>query len=441
MKKTYFHLKKRIIAAFLVFTFTIFFLLSIVFNALYLKEQSNIFATKESLVNEVASKAESFLTESALTVKTAAYSLNEMQDAGADDAEIQAFLEEQTRVYKKSINNDFTVLYGVFRGKFHEGEGWTPAAGYDAKERPWYKAAVEAKGEVALVSPYVDSKTHEVMMSISKLLPDRESVVSIDVVLSDLQKIVEESVADGNWLYSLIMDSNGFVVAHSNSEELGKEYLEEDESFGKLVAERLLVDESPHFEVDYLGTKYHIFAERVMNDWHAVCVIEAQKLNASLNQIWFLYFAMLMTFWGCILFVFFRFNTHRGIENVMASQIKVLTDFYDMVWYLQLKKDTYYEADPVTGAVNLSGPGRERAEYALRALMDGVTDERFKKSVFDFISFATLGRRMKGKSSIKLEFLDTNNQRREIRFVPAKWGVDEELEAVLWLMETEEREE
>ncbi|MBP5281906.1 MAG: cache domain-containing protein [Lachnospiraceae bacterium] len=415
------------------------FLLSIIFNALYLKEQSNLFAAKESLVYEVASQAGYFLVESNLTIKTVAYSINDLQDAGASDDEIRDFLEDQARIYSNTVNNDFTALYGVFRGKFHDGKGWTPAEGYDPTSRPWYQAAVEAKGEVALVSPYVDTKTTNVMMSISKLLPDRESVVSIDVALNDLQKIVEESVANGNWLYSLILDANGFVVAHSNSEELGKEYLEEDESFGKQVAERLLVDESPYFEVEHQGKHYYVFAEHVLNTWHAICIIEKDVLNEPLKQTWFLFYAMLITFLGSIVLVFLRFNVHRGIENTLAQQISVLTDMYEMIWYLRLKKDVYYEADPITGTVDLTGPGKERAEYALRSFMDGITDERFKKSAFVFIDFATLGRRMKGKNQIKFEFLDISNRRCEVRFVAVNWDENEEPAEVLWLMEVEEQ--
>jgi len=441
LKKTVIHLKKRIIVAFLAFTCLITFLLSIVFNALYVKEQGNIFASKSSLVYEVASEADYFLMESDLTIKAVAYSISDLMDAGAKGEEIRGFLENQERIYSKSVNNDFTALYGVFQGNFYDGEGWIPAEGYDPKERPWYQAAVEAKGEVALISPYLDSRTHAILMSLSKLLPDRESVVSIDVALNDLQKIVEEGVANGDWLYALILDADGFVVAHSNSAELGKEYLEEDESFGKLVASKLQVDESPYFEVSWQGKKYYVFAEHVMDEWHAVCVIEKSKISSSLNQIWYLFFVMLFTFLGCILFMFVRFNRHRGIESTLEEQIKVLTDVYEMVWYVRLGEDVYYEADPMTGAIDLGKKGKERAEYALRALMDDVTDERFKRSAFTFIDFSTLGRRMKGKYSIKLEFLDTSNQRRMARFVPAKWDVSEEPTEVLWLLETEEQDD
>lgn len=441
MKKRVIHLKKRIIVAFFAFACMGSFVLSIVFNALYVKEQGNVFASKDSMVYEVASEADYFLMESNLTIKAVAYSISDLMDAGAKDEEIQAFLEKQERTYAKSVSNDFAALYGVFQGNFYDGEGWIPSEGYDPKERPWYQAAVEAKGEVALISPYLDSRTHTILMSLSKLLPDRESVVSIDIALSGLQKIVEQGVANGDWLYALILDANGFVVAHSNSAELGKEYLEEDESFGKLIASRLQVDESPYFEISWQGKKYFVFSEHVMKEWHAVCIIEKSKLDDSLNQIWYLFFATLFTFLGCILFAVVRFNRHRGIESTLEEQIKVLTDVYDVVWYVRLQEDVYHEADPLTGAIDLGKQGKDRAEYALRAFMDGVTDERFKRSVFTFVDFSTLGRRMKGKNSIKLEFLDTSNQRRVARFVPAKWDVTEEPTEVLWLLETEEQDD
>ena len=425
--------------AFLAFAIMITFLLSIVFNALYVKELGNAIAVKENRVFELATEAGYFFVESSLAIKTVAYSINDLQESGADDDEIKEFLEDQTRVYSKTVNNDFTALYGLFHGRFHDGLGWTPTEGYDPTQRPWYQKAVEAKGEVALVSPYLDSKTQSVMMSLCKLLPDRESVVSIDVALNDLQKIVEESLADDDWLYSLILDGNGFVVAHSNSEELGKEYLEEDESFGKLLATRLLTDESTHFEMEYLGKQYYVFVNHVMSDWHAVCIIEKAKLMEPLNQIWLLFFAMLFTFLGCILFMFVRFNAHQGIEHALEGQIKLLTEMYDLVWYLDLQRDVFYEADVRTGALKLMGAGKERAEYHLREFMDGITDDRFKNSAFVFIDFSTLGMRLRGKSFLKLEFLDVKNRRCEARIIPAKWNENEEPSAVIWLLETEEK--
>ena len=442
MKKRFFYLSKRIIVVFAISIFLVTFLFALVFNALYAKELDNILASKEDQVIKIASKTSYFLTESLYTVKMAAYSINDLQESGADGKEILAYLENQTRVYAKTINNDFTGIYGVFRGEFLDGNGWVPTEGFVPEERPWYQAAIDANGEIALVTPYLDTKTHVVMMSVCKLLPDRESIVSLDVSLNDIQNIAEESVADGGWLYSLILDDSGVVVAHSNSEELGKEYLEEDESFGKLVVTRLYSEYENYFDVQYQGKAYYVFTAPVMDDWYAVSIMEKKTLLAPLNRIWLLFFSVLILSLCGMLYAFFRINGLKGKELSLQGQIQVLTGMYDKVWRIRLKEDVYSEADPMTGEFPSGESVKNKAQYALRGLMDDITDERFKKSAYAFIEFSTLFFRLQGKASVTMEFLDTGNRKCFARFVPVERDEEGELLTVLWMLEVvEERME
>lgn len=437
-KKQYYHMERWMVPSFVAYAVIIAFLMSVIFNALYVKEQNGVLAVRENSVLEVFTQVEYFLLESVDTVKMTAYTVNSLLEEGAGDDEILDYLAQQTKAYKKTMSSDFTGVYGAIRGKFLDGSGWTPPEGFVFYERPWYLAAMEGHGEVTLVTPYLDTKTQTIMMSVCKMLPDQVNVISMDVTMNDIQKAVEESVANDGWLQSMILDANGIVVAHSDQAELGKKYLEEADSLQRRVASAIDVNEEAYFDIDYQGKKYYVFTDEIMNGWKAVTILEASELMAPLKRISYIFFAVLFMILCSMAFIFWRIYALRRRQWDLLREIKVLAGVFEKVWLIDLAKDSYVEGDPVAGTVAYGEPVRERAQYSLRSILDDVTDERFKKSVYDFIDFSLLPRRLKGRTSLTLEYLNTKNAKCRIRFIPVRWGDEGTPETVLWSMEVEE---
>lgn len=437
MKKKRIYLSIKSVISFLLFVILITFFISVTFNAIYVKELNNILVVKENQVLQLSSEVGYFLLESTDTIAMAAYSVNSLQEAGAGDDEILDYLEKQTKVYAKTVSSDFTGIYGIIGGKFYDGSGWVPDENFVAKERPWYQAAVAAKGEVALVTPYLDEKTNTVKMSVCKLLPDRESVLSLDVTLHDIQTLIENSIADGDWYSAMILDSHGIVVAHSDTAELGKDYLNGN-GLGSAIATKLYQTEDEYFLLKEAGESYYVFTTEVMDEWYAIRVMEKSVLMEPLIRIWITFFVLLLVLWLGMLYAFLRLNRLKQNEWVLLGEMHSLTDIYDIIWLIRLEQDTYQEADSLTGGLEGSGQWHEKAQYALRAYMDGVTDLRFKKGAYTFIDLPTLPIRLKGRSSVTLDFLDTGNRKCRARFVPFAWDEKGELSSVLWLLEADE---
>ena len=91
-----------------------------------------------------------------------------------------------------------TGLYGFINGKFYSGTRWTPPEGYVATERPWYTNAMKTPGEIAMLDPYVDVQTGNVMLAAGQTLCDGDSVISVDISLDQIQKLTEEAVNSGD---------------------------------------------------------------------------------------------------------------------------------------------------------------------------------------------------------------------------------------------------
>ena len=165
-----------------------------------------------------------------------------MMASGADSAEIEQYLTEQTNMIIDTLDPETTGLYGLIGGKYVDGAGWVPDADYVPTERPWYIQTTASTRDVTFVEPYLDAQTNTVMMTVSKLLRDGKSVLAMDVSLRPIQELVETVAAPDACDYAFLLDENGIGIVHSDRSQIGKNYLEEEDSTGGIVATRLLRD-------------------------------------------------------------------------------------------------------------------------------------------------------------------------------------------------------
>ena len=65
------------------------------------------------------------------------------------------------------------------------------------------------------------------------MLSDGKSVLAMDVSLEPIQQIIEEVASATEGGQAFILNENGYVVAHSDKSQLGKNYLEETDGLGR----------------------------------------------------------------------------------------------------------------------------------------------------------------------------------------------------------------
>ena len=434
MPKMWIH--RKYIPMFIVSLLIIFGLIVANFYALYYNAKENMISSRENEVLQAAAEANYFLIESVDAVKMASYTISRMQAKNASAEEILDYLTRESNIYTKTIDENFTGFYGVFNGVYLDGIGWVPEPGYVAEERPWYTAAKEAEGEVALVTPYLDSQTGSVMMSVSKLLADGKSAVSLDISLDGIQSLTEENAAHHIWKSALILDSNGFVVAHSDPGELGKEYLSEPGTLGNEIAQNLYTSDEDYYEVRYEGKSYLVFKAAIGEEWYALAVVNENKILGSLQTIYIEFFLTLILIFGVLAFAFWKIQQRHMYTENLNRQIRAMANIYAAVRLINLSEDTFTFITRNSGEDDVRvGDRQEHARNELRATMDVMTEARFKKSMFEFIRFDTLGERLKDKSTITKEYIDSNNCRCVARFVPVEWNEDKTLHVVMWMVE------
>ena len=170
-------------------------------------------------INLISDNTASFLQKAKTVVSTDAGSVEYIMARGGSNEEILDFLLYQTDNQLAKIDPSFTGVYGYYRGEYLDGNRWDPYANgaqYYPKERPWYLAAAEGKGEVSVASPYLDMDTGNVVLSVTKLLSDGESVLGMDISLANLSDYITDYIADNDFGYAYIIDSTGTIVASKN---------------------------------------------------------------------------------------------------------------------------------------------------------------------------------------------------------------------------------
>mgnify|MGYP001224035263 FL=1 len=111
------------------------------------------------------------------------------------------------------------TYYGTADGKMYRQDPSLNRAGYDPRERPWYKSAISA-GQLTTTAPYI-SATQQVMV-VTMAEPVKENGQIIGVVGADLslQQLVDEVInmdVPGNG-YAILVSNDGSIVAHPQKE-------------------------------------------------------------------------------------------------------------------------------------------------------------------------------------------------------------------------------
>lgn len=272
--------KQYLLTIILVFLL-LFIMLVYIFSSFYRTSVSNIRELGVKNIKSEAAMIETYMTKSMDVLWATADTVNYLMEEGASSEEILGYLTKEAEHAAKQVDENFTGIYGYIDGQYLDGIGWVPPADYEPTERVWYTKAKEAGGQIALVPPYLDAQTGTVMFSVSQLLSDGESVVSIDVTLNEVQAITENMTLNEIG-YGFVMDGTGLVIAHVDEAEKGKDYPTNEKQ--EYLLSKVFEGEQEYFDMDIDGEACTVFSEQVMEDWYVVMVVQNTLLLSELTM-------------------------------------------------------------------------------------------------------------------------------------------------------------
>ncbi len=249
------------------------------------KSRADAVSLGQSLMIQEREQVSAYMTGALDSVRSAAINIELMLKQKDGNQKILEYLKNQTRYYAEYIDENFTGVYGFINGEYLDGTDWVPEASYNPKERVWYTAAIAANGTPVIVNPYLDAKTRKVMVSISVMLFDKQSVISIDIMMDKLQKIAKMITLHGKG-YGFICDKNRLIIAHSNPDLKGSDFQDNAEMSGLL--DRIFeIKGIESFEFKRNGVNCTVFADNLLDNWYGAVVIDNALLYEDTVRLTF----------------------------------------------------------------------------------------------------------------------------------------------------------
>ena len=316
-------------------------------NSFYATKKEVLQQRGELNAKEAAAEYDHCLLTRVNIVTLVGRTVENMLAIGTSNEKIEQYLVEQTNNIIATLDPTTTGVYGWVNGAYVDGAGWVPDDGYVPTERPWYIQTMESDREITFVDPYLDMQTHTVMMTVSDLLSDGQRVIAMDVSLDPLQEIVGRVASSAEGSHALVLNAGGIVVAHSDEDQLGRNYLEEPDSLGGAVARRILTDGQRQFELETAEGNYSVYVDSLEGGWYSVSLINADIWYRPLRNTIIGFFVIVTLVIVFLVMVFLRLSAknltlqtlhtridqeqRRGKALLALSETDRMTGLYDRV--------------------------------------------------------------------------------------------------------------
>ena len=327
---------RMLIPLILVFIFVVVMVVytsSLIYNVAVLNSNAVI----EDRMRNVSTLIENHLNTAENVLQITSDSLHHMLISGSTPARVQEFLVNETNNVAEQFNENYNGLYGYIMSRYMDGLNWEPPAGYDPKTRDWYKVAKEHGGETAIVPPYVDAQTGNLIISVTRMLPDKQNIISMDVFLNGIQDMMKELTINEKG-YGFVVDDNGLFIAHKTEDKKGTKINSDDE--GEAFLQAIKTSESGDFSFTYDGDESTVFVNHILNDWNVVMVVSNDELYGEVRiQLFINILICTVVFIAIVLFYLVgRRNEKSYTKTVEAMKLEEQKAQYDRR-VLELEKD------------------------------------------------------------------------------------------------------
>lgn len=242
---------------------------------------ANIHEVGEDRIASASAQLENYLERTKSALWVTADTVDHMLRTGSSTQSILDYIMVETDHQKEEFDVNITGFYGYVSGEYLDGLAWVPPEGYDPTSRDWYHEALEAKGDITIVSPYVDAQTGSVVITICRMLSNGTDVIAIDLMMDHIQEIISTlNIKDKG--FGFIINQNGMIIAHQDEEQKGRFLTEDAES--RALLDKVLRKENGVFEITLDGEKQTVFVEKIVDQWYVVIAIGNQELFAEVRQ-------------------------------------------------------------------------------------------------------------------------------------------------------------
>ncbi|WP_088102448.1 methyl-accepting chemotaxis protein [Halalkalibacter urbisdiaboli] len=213
--------------------------------------------------------------------------LNDLDVLGK--AVTQADYEETTELDKSftqylDMNTDTKAIYvGTTTGEIFIYPKQDLPEGLDARDRPWYQAAMNKKGQSIITEPYFDALSDSPMVTIAKATDDGSGVIGIDVTIDEIEAMTSD-IKVGEEGYVVIIDAQGKFLVHPTSES-ESESESGSEATGDWLS-KLFASNEGQFSYLFEGSEKKIdFVTNELTGWKIAGTMYSSELKDAASSI------------------------------------------------------------------------------------------------------------------------------------------------------------
>ena len=431
---------KKILFSALLIAFFVGVVLSY-YNMLYNQTRDSIIKNGQAAAIQSKNYLSNYLSTSIDAIKLTAYTIDGMLKNNKSNNEILEYLVGQSTAVTSTVFENTTGLYAYVNGEYLDGALWVPGPDFKPTERPWYLKTMENGGDITLIDPYLDAQTGKITMTISKRLVDEKSIVAMDIVLDQVQNITEESVKSGKSDYEFILDSRNMVVAHSETDEIGKNYNDEKNTFWGEILKGADKAEDDFFEVDFEGKHYIVYSEKIENDWRCLTVKNATEIFTPLKMLLIITIIIIVIIVAILSYILNKSNQRYSMAKELNEQLSSLSNIYLSVYDIDIIEDTFKEIQSTNFiAGKLSKEVYKTASALIEATMRQTVNKISLADTLKFINLDTLNDRLKDSDTVAFEYQSQKQNWRRVRFIASQRLKNGIVSNVLWLIEDIDKE-
>ena len=238
--------------------------------------QRNIVSYGDEVVSVSAEAINAYLSEFGMTLDNISFNIERLYAGGIDALGISRELEEWTEwmFANQRGRKSFSGLNAFIHNTYMNASSWTAPDDYVPQTRPWFFGAYQSNGELFYSDPFINLKTGENGLSVSKLLFDIDKkpfgVLSIDISMDSIQSYIEDMYFLGSG-WGVLVDNQRRFIVHPNESYIGMKLETVSEGKGSYaeLAGLLAVGQnlSAFPFIAYNGVPCVAFYKRLPNGW------------------------------------------------------------------------------------------------------------------------------------------------------------------------------
>ena len=292
----------QILAVFLAFALMIIFASNFMGGI----ERQHLLKDVDNAISSTQAYIEADLLEPETALVVAAESIKNMITRGESADAVRNYIRSVTTylLVDERLASFVSAVYGyfdVFDGLFVPGTDWVPSDDYSPFERPWFHAAVNADGKVAVTEPHINASNGDTILTFSRCIFDdygrRMGIICLDISVKRIQSYAVNTYITSD-SYGVLFDKNLNIIAHPNPVFVGRHisFFNDGLALHNEISMNAEISERKY--KDYLGNDSVLFTRQLKNGWYLAIIAHSKVYYKGVYDI-----AVILTLIGSLLAV------------------------------------------------------------------------------------------------------------------------------------------